>query len=127
MEYNCCCARGKDKNRSDVKEDVVVDAADTLSDKSRRGGDNNNDNYGGEGGNMDDVVSVVAVLYISKEEDGGSLIVMALEGRTTICLKMRRTWRWMLPTHCPTRAGEEVTTTMTMMGEGGARWTKSSK
>jgi hypothetical protein len=29
--YDCSSARGKDKVRSDVKEDVVVDATDTLS------------------------------------------------------------------------------------------------
>ncbi len=64
---------------ADIEEDVVVDAADTLSDKGGRGGDNNNEKYGGKGGNMDNV-DVVAVLYVSKEEDGGSLILVALEG-----------------------------------------------
>jgi hypothetical protein len=69
---------------------------------------------------MDDVVGVAAVLYISKEEDRGSLIIAAPKGRTTIGLTMRRTWWWMLPTHCPTtRAGEVATTTMTTMGKGG--------
>ncbi len=106
---------------ADVKEDVVVDVADTLSDKDRRGGDNNNNNYGGQGSNMDNVVGVAAVLHVSKGEDGGSSIVMAPEGRTTIGLTMRRTRWWMLPAYCLTRAGEEATTTTTMMGEGGAR------
>jgi hypothetical protein len=64
-EYDCHGAGGEDKDRSDVKEDVVVDAADTLSDKGGRGGNNNDDDYGGEGGNMDDVLGVAAVLYIS--------------------------------------------------------------
>ncbi len=41
---------------------------------------------------MDNVVSVAAVLYLSEKEDGGSLIVAAPEGRTTIGLTMRRTW-----------------------------------
>jgi hypothetical protein len=27
----------------------------------------------------------------------------------------------MLPTHCPTRGGEEATTTMTIMGEDGGK------
>ncbi len=70
---------------------------------------------------MDYVVGVAAVLYVSKGEDGGSLIVAAPERRTTIGLTMRRTWWWMLPTHCLTRAGEEATTMMTIMGEGGER------
>jgi hypothetical protein len=61
------------------------------------------------------------------EENGGSLIVAVPKGRTTIGQTMRRTWWLMLPTHCPTRAGEEATRTTTMMGEGGARWTMSSK
>jgi hypothetical protein len=55
---------------------------------------------------MDNVVGMVAVLYVSKEEDGGRLIVVVPEGRTTIGLRMRWTWWWMLTTHCPTRAGE---------------------
>ncbi len=105
-----------------------MDAADTLSgDKGRRGGDNNDNNYGGKGSNMDNVIGMAAVLYVSKEENGGSLIVATPEGRTTIGLTLRRTWWWMLPTHCLTRAGEEVTTTMTMNGEVGARWTMLSK
>jgi hypothetical protein len=41
---------------ADNEEDVVMDAANTLSDKGGRGGNNNNNNYGGEGGNMDNVV-----------------------------------------------------------------------
>jgi hypothetical protein len=106
---------------ADVEKDVMVDAADTLSDKDRRGGDNNDNNYGGKEGNMNDVVGVAAVLYNSKGEDGGSSFIAAPEGRTTIGLKMRRTWWWMLPTHCPTRAGEEAATTTTMMGEGGGQ------
>jgi hypothetical protein len=126
-EYDHCGTGGKDKDGSDIKEDVVVDAADTLSDKGGREGDNNNDDYGGKRGNMDNVVSVAAVLYVYKEEGGGSLIMAAPEGRTTICLTMRRTWWWKLPTQCPTRAGEEATTMTTMMDEGGARWTMSSK
>ncbi len=71
MEYNCCSAGGKDKDRFDIEEDVVVDAANTLPDKGRRGGDNDNKDYGGEGGNMDNVVGVAAVLDVSKEENGG--------------------------------------------------------
>ncbi len=47
---------------ADIKEDVVVDAADTLSDKGRRGGDNNEDNNGGKGDNMDVVIGMAAVL-----------------------------------------------------------------
>jgi hypothetical protein len=66
-EYHHCDARGKDKDRSDVENDVVVDAADIFSDKGGKGGDNNNDNYEGNGGNMDNVVGMAAVLYISKE------------------------------------------------------------
>ncbi len=54
---------------ADVEEDVVVDAAETLSDKGGRGGDNNDNSYGGKGGNMDNVVGMAAVLYVSKEED----------------------------------------------------------
>jgi hypothetical protein len=126
-EYDCCGAGGKDKDRSDVEEDVVVDTADTLSDKGRRGGNNNGNDYGGKGGNMDNVAGMAAVLYVSEEEDGWSLIVAAPEGKTTVGLTLRRTWWWMLLTHCPIRAGEEATTTATMMGEGGARWTMSSK
>ncbi len=34
---------------ANIKEDVVVDAANTLPDKGGRGGDNNNNNYGGKG------------------------------------------------------------------------------
>jgi hypothetical protein len=121
---------------ADVKEDVVVDAADTLSDKGRRGGNNNNKNYGGEGGNIENVVSVVAVLYVSKEEDGGSLIIAAPEGRTAIGLTIKRTrwlmltlrrmWWWMRPTLCLTRTEEEATPTMVIMGARGAIWTMSS-
>jgi hypothetical protein len=47
---------------ADVEEDVVVDTADTLSDKCRREGNNNDDNYGGKRGSMDDVVGAAAVL-----------------------------------------------------------------
>jgi hypothetical protein len=117
---------------ADVEEDVVVDAADTLSDKGRRGGDNNDNNYGGEGGNMDNVVSVAAVLYVSDEEDRGSLIIGVPEGRTTIgpkikrtrwlMLMLRRMWYWMRPTLCLTRTEEEATTTTMIMGARGAIW-----
>jgi hypothetical protein len=37
---------GEDNYRSDVEEDLVVDAANTLSDKGRRGGNNSDDNEG---------------------------------------------------------------------------------
>ncbi len=110
----------------------MVDAADTLSDKGGRGDNNNDDNYGGKGSNMDNVIGATAVLYISKEEDGGSLIVLAPEGRTTIGLMMKRTWWWMLtlrrmwcriwPTLCLTRVEEEATTTTAIMGAGEAVW-----
>jgi hypothetical protein len=133
VECDCHGAVGKDKVRSDIKEDVVVDAANTLSNKGRRGGINNDNNYGGKGGNMDNVVGVVAVLYVSKEKDGGSLIVAAPEGRTTIGLTMRRIcwwmltlrrmWWWMRLTLCLTRAEEEATTTTKSMGARGAIWT----
>ncbi len=71
---------------------MVVDVANTLSDKGGRGGNNNDNDYGGNGGNMDNVISVAAVLYVSEEENGGRLIIAVPEGRTTICLTMRRTW-----------------------------------
>jgi hypothetical protein len=74
-----------------AKKDVVVDAADTLSDKGGRGGDNNDGDYGGEGGNMDNVVGMVAALYVSKDADGGSLTFAVPEGMTTIGLTMKRT------------------------------------
>jgi hypothetical protein len=129
VEYNHHDTGAKDKDRSDVKEDVVVDAAGTLSDKGRRGGNNNNTNYGGKGGNMDNVVCAVAVLYNSKEEDGGSLILATPEGRTTIGLTMKRARWWMLTsrqmwwqmrlTLCLTRAEEEATTTMKFFGARG--------
>ncbi len=45
-EFNHHGTRGEDNYRSDDEEDLVVDAADTLSNKGRRGGDNNN-NYDG--------------------------------------------------------------------------------
>jgi hypothetical protein len=105
-EFDCCGSRGEDNYRSgdkedlvvdaDLKENVVVDAADTLSDKGRRGGNNNNDNHGGKGGNMDNVIGVAAVLYVSEEEDEGSSTVVAPEGRATIGLTMKRTRWWML-------------------------------
>ncbi len=132
-ECNCYGAVGKDNDRSDVKEDVVVDVADTLFDKGGQGGNNNNDDYGGEGGNMDNVVSVVAVLYVSKGEDGRILIVTAPEGGTIIGLVMKRTcqwmltsrkmWWWMQSTLCLTRAKEAATTTTMIMGARGAIWT----
>ncbi len=81
---------------ADVEEDVVADAANTLSDKGGRGGNNNDNNYGGEGGHMDNVVSIGSVLYVSEEEDRVSFIIGAPEGRTTIGLSMKRTRWWML-------------------------------
>jgi hypothetical protein len=128
------CQR-KDKDRSDVKEDVVVDAAVTFSDKGSRGGNNNDNDYGGKGGNMDDVVGVATVLYVSEEEDGGSLIFAAPEGRITIGLMTKKTWWWILasrrmwwwmrPTLSLTRAKEEATTTATIMGAREAIWMMS--
>jgi hypothetical protein len=80
---------GKDKDRFDIEEDVVLAAG--------KDGNNNNNNYGGEMGNMDNVVGMVAVMYVSKEENGGNLIAVAPEGRTTIVgLTMKRTCWWML-------------------------------
>ncbi len=92
--YNRCGARGKDKDRSDAEEDVVVDAADTLSDKGGRGDKTTTTIMGArrEIWTMDVVVGVAAVLNVSKGEDGGSLILVVLEGRTTIGLTMRKTW-----------------------------------
>jgi hypothetical protein len=49
VEYNCHGAREKDKARSDVVEDMVVDVAKNLFDKGGRGGDNNNDGNGVKG------------------------------------------------------------------------------
>ncbi len=48
----------------------MVDAADTLSDKGRRGGDNKDDNDGCGGGKMEDVIKVAAVL--DESDKGGS-------------------------------------------------------
>jgi hypothetical protein len=61
-EFDCCGARGEDNYRSDNEEDMVVDAAKTLSNKGRRGGNNNDSNDGSGGGKMDNVVKVAAVL-----------------------------------------------------------------
>jgi hypothetical protein len=46
VEFDLCGARGQDNYRSDNETALVVDSADTLSNKGRRGGDNNNDNDG---------------------------------------------------------------------------------
>ncbi len=82
---------------------------------------------------MDNVVGMVAVSYVSKEEDGGSSIVTAPEGRTTIGLTIKRTrwwmltlrmmWWWMRPTLCLTRVEEEEATATTITGARGEIWT----
>jgi hypothetical protein len=45
-EFDHFGTKEEDNYRSDVEEDLVVDADNTLSDRGRRGGDNNNDNEG---------------------------------------------------------------------------------
>jgi hypothetical protein len=89
--YNCCSAKGKDKDRSDVKEDVVVVLEDTFSDKDRRGGKTTTAIMGARGAIWTMLLTWRLYCTFPRKMMGGVLIIAALEGKTAIGLTMRRT------------------------------------